>query len=191
MKIVVGLSGASGAIFGIRFLEACKSLSIETHLVVSTWAKVTIKQETEYSLEQVCGLASYVYPNNDMGAAISSGSFRHDGMVIIPASMKTVAALSNGFTDNLIHRAADVTLKEKRKLILVPRETPLHVIHLRNLLILAEVGAAIMPPMPAMYHRPTTVGEIIDHLVARVLDQLGVEHNIIHRWKGIPNAASS
>ncbi|ATW27202.1 UbiX family flavin prenyltransferase [Candidatus Formimonas warabiya] len=190
MKIVVGLSGASGAIYGIRMLEACKALSIETHLVVSAWAEVTIKQETEYSLDQVYGLANYVYPNQDMGAAISSGSFRHDGMVIIPASMKTVAALAHGFTDNLIHRAADVTMKEKRKLILVPRETPLHVIHLRNLLTLAEVGTAIIPPMPALYQKPVTVGEIVDHLVARVLDQLGVEHNMIHRWTGIPNAPS-
>jgi len=182
MKIVVGLTGASGVQYGIRFLEVCRSLKIETHLVISTWGRKNIELETDYSVSQVCSLASKNYEKEDLAAAISSGSFRHDGMVVIPCSMKSVSAIANGFTENLLHRAADVTLKERRKLILVPRETPLSVIHLENLLKLARAGAIILPPMPAFYNKPKNLDDIVDHLIGRVLDHLGVEHSLVNRW---------
>jgi len=182
MKIVVGISGASGARYGIRFLEVCRSLDIETHLVLSAWGRRNIELETEYSVDQVSSLASQIHEDRDLAAAVSSGSFRHDGMVVIPCSMKSVSAIANGFTENLLHRAADVTLKEGRKIILVPRESPLSVIHLENLLKVARAGAIILPPMPAFYNKPRGLEDIVDHLVGRVLDHLGVEHALVNRW---------
>lgn len=183
MRVIVGISGASGAIYGIRVLEELKKAGVETHLVISQWAKETIRQETDYAMEQVEALASAVYDPRDQGAAISSGSFRTSGMVVAPCSMKTLAAIAHGYADSLIPRAADVCLKEQRKLIIVPRETPLSPIHLENMLSLARIGVMIMPPVPAFYHRPQTLEEVVNQTVGRVLDQLGVEHRLSRRWK--------
>ncbi len=183
MRLIVGISGASGAIYGVRLLEELKRAGVETHLVISEWARETLRQETDYDVKQVEAMASVVYDPRDVGAAISSGSFRTEGMAVAPCSMKTLAAVAHGYSDNLIARAADVCLKEHRKLVILPRETPLNPIHLENMLTLARLGAVILPPVPAFYHRPRTVAEIIDHTVARVLDQFGVEHRLSRRWK--------
>ncbi|MBZ4653202.1 MAG: 3-octaprenyl-4-hydroxybenzoate carboxy-lyase [Peptococcaceae bacterium] len=182
MRIVVGITGASGTIYGIRLLEALKKLDVETHLIMSNWALENLKLETDYSSENVKKLAFKYYANKDLGAAVSSGSFRTDGMVVIPCSMKTLAAIAHGYSDSLIQRAADVTMKERRKLILVPRETPLSSIHLENMLKLSRLGVVIMPPMPAFYHKPKDIIDIVDHLVARILDQLKIEHQLSSRW---------
>jgi 4-hydroxy-3-polyprenylbenzoate decarboxylase len=183
MRIIVGISGASGAIYGIRLLEELGRAGVETHLVISSWARETIRQETDYTPEAVEALASVCYSPEDQSAAISSGSFVTAGMVVAPCSMKTVAAIAHGYADNLLVRAADVCLKEQRKLILVPRESPLSAVHLENLLRLARLGVVILPPVPAFYHRPRSVQEIVDHTVGRVLDHLGVPHRLLRRWK--------
>lgn len=182
MKLVVGMTGATGAVVGIRLLQALQALGVETHLVLSQWARATIEMETDYTVREVRALADHVYGPKDQAAAISSGSFRTDGMVVAPCSMKTVAAIRIGYGDGLIARAADVTIKERRRLVLVPRETPLSEIHLDNLLSLSRMGAAIVPPMPAFYHRPTSVDELVDHSVARVLDQFDLELPGTRRW---------
>ncbi len=181
-RIVVGITGATGPILGIRFLEALGALGVESHLVLSDWAERTIKLETSYSVPEVRGLAGTFYPNGNLAAPISSGSFLADGMVIIPCSMHTLAAVAHGLGDKLITRAADVTLKERRKLVVVPRETPLNAIHLRNMLTLSEMGAAVVPPMLAFYHHPETCDDFIRHIVARVLDQLGIENDLTIQW---------
>ena len=182
-RIVVGISGASGAIYGIRLLEVLSSLpGIETHLVVSDAAGKTIRLETTYSLEQVLRLSHHVYDNSDVGAAVASGSFRTDGMVVVPCSMKTASAIANSYNDNLLVRAADVTLKEKRKLVVVPRETPLHLGHLRTLTALAETGAVILPPMPAFYHLPGNIDDLVNQTVGKILDQFNIEHRLFQRW---------
>jgi 4-hydroxy-3-polyprenylbenzoate decarboxylase len=186
MRLVVGMTGATGAIIGVRVLQALRTLEVETHLVVSQWARATIEMETDYSVRDVRELAHKVYGPKDQAAAISSGSFRTDGMLVVPCSMKTVAAIRIGYGDGLIARAADVTLKERRRLVLVPRETPLSEIHLENMLALSRMGTVIVPPMPAFYHRPENVEEIVDHIVARVLDQFGLELPHTRRWKGPP-----
>jgi flavin prenyltransferase len=183
MRFVVAMTGATGAVLGIRLLEALGQLGVETHLILSDWARATIKMETDTSVEEVRALASHVYSARDMAAGISSGSFRTDGMVVCPCSMKTLAAIRIGFSDNLITRAADVTLKERRKLVLVAREAPLSEIHLDNMHYLARAGAVIFPPMVAYYTRPTSVDEVTNQVVGRVIDQLGIEHNLIQRWK--------
>jgi len=190
MRIVVGLSGASGIQYGIRFLEVCRSLEIESHLIMTTWAERNIELETNYSVSQVRHLASKNYEKGDLAAAVSSGSFKHDGMVVVPCSMKTLSAIAHGYSENLLHRAADVTLKEKRKLILAPRETPLSIIHLENLLKAAHAGSIILPPIPAFYFKPHTIDDIINHFVGRVLDQLGVEHQLLKRWGDIASQIS-
>jgi 4-hydroxy-3-polyprenylbenzoate decarboxylase len=182
MKIIVAISGATGPIYGIRLLEVLRQLGVETHLIVSEWAEKTIAVETSCSLQQVKELASYVHAPSNQAAIVSSGSFRTDGMVIVPCSMKTLASISHGYADNLIARAADVVLKERRKLVLVPRETPLSEIHLENMLRLARMGAVVLPPMPAFYTKPETVDDIVLHTVARILDQLGLEHEVSKRW---------
>ncbi|ABO50987.1 3-octaprenyl-4-hydroxybenzoate carboxy-lyase [Desulforamulus reducens MI-1] len=182
MRIVVGITGATGAIYGINLLEQLKKMDIETHLILSHWARRTIELETSYSVRQVIDLANIYYPEDHLAAAISSGSFRHQGMIIAPCSMKTLAGLAHGYAENLIVRAADVTLKEGRPLILVPRETPLNAIHLENMLKLAKCGAVILPPMPAFYHRPASIQDIVDQTVGRILDRLGVENNLVKRW---------
>jgi 4-hydroxy-3-polyprenylbenzoate decarboxylase len=182
MRLVVGITGATGVIFGIRLLEALKELQVETHLVMSEWADKTIKIETSYTPEQVKELASVYYGIGNQAAAISSGSFLTDGMVIAPCSMKSLAAIAHGLADNLIHRSADVVLKERRKLVLVARETPLNAIHLENMLRLSNMGTVIMPPMPAFYNHPTTLDDMVDHITARVLDQIGIPNDLTVRW---------
>ena len=181
-KLVIGMSGASGIIYGVRFLQVLRELNVETHVVLTNSALRVAKIEHDLSKEDIIKLADKYYDIDDMTAPIASGSFIHDGMVIIPCSMKTLAGLAHGYTDNLLLRAADVTLKERRKLILVPRETPLSVIHIKNLLTLAEAGAIILPAMPAFYHKPKTIDDLINHIVGRVLDQLGIAHNLYRRW---------
>lgn len=186
MKIVVGISGASGAIYGLRILEVLKQAGVETHLVMSDSGKRTIVYETDYALNAVKEMASYVHDINDVGACISSGSFKHDGMVIAPCSIKTLSAIANCFNTNLLVRAADVTLKERRRLVLMIRETPLHLGHLRLMSQVTETGAVLVPPLPAFYHRPKTLEEVIDQSVNKALDQfnLDVELNLFKRWTG-------
>ena len=183
--VVVAITGASGAIFGIRVLERLAELEVETHLVVTRWGRVTIEQETDYTFAQVIELADVTYGESEQGAAISSGSFLTAGMVIVPCSMKTLGSIAHGSGQNLVSRAADVTLKERRPLILVPRETPLHSIHLRNMLLLADAGVTIAPPMPAFYNRPESVDDIVEHLTVRILDQLSVHTDWRGRWTGL------
>jgi flavin prenyltransferase len=182
-RIVIGFSGASGIIYGIRLLEVLHSINIQTYLIISEWAKKNIEIETDKNLEYVKSLSSINYENFKLDASISSGSFLHDGMVIVPCSMKSLSSIANGYDDTLISRAASVTLKESRKLILVPRETPLSRIHLENMIKLHDAGAIILPAMPGFYHRPSTIDEIVDHLVGKILDQLKIKHDIFTRWK--------
>ena len=182
-KIVIGFSGASGIIYGIRLLEILHSINIQTYLIISEWAKKNIEIETDKSLEYVKSLSSVNYDNFKLDASVSSGSFLHDGMVIVPCSMKSLSSIANGYDDTLISRAASVTLKESRKLIIVPRETPLSRIHLENMIKLQEAGAIILPAMPGFYHKPLTIDEIVDHLVGKILDQLKIEHDLFKRWK--------
>jgi 4-hydroxy-3-polyprenylbenzoate decarboxylase len=184
MRLVIGITGASGAILGIRTLEILKALSVETHLVMSRWARTTIAHETGYRVEQVEALASHVHHGDNQAAPISSGSFRTDGMIVAPCSMKTLAAIRIGYSDTLICRAADVTLKERRKLVLVARESPFSEIHLENMLALTRMGAVIFPPVPAFYSVPKTIDEMVNYMVGRVLDQFGLEAPDLSRWKG-------
>lgn len=184
-RIVVGITGASGAVYGVRLLEHLRELPVETHLIATRWARVTIEHETGWQWEDVRALADVVYGEGDQGAAISSGSFVTDGMIIAPCSMKTVAAIATGFAHNLICRAADVVLKEKRTLVLAVRETPLHSVHLRNLLTLSEMGAVIAPPVPAFYTQPKELADIVEQTVVRLLDQLGVHEDVPTRWSGL------
>lgn len=183
MGIIVAITGATGAIYGVRLLEFLNRLGIETHLVVSRWAVETLRLETACSLADLAQLATGVYDNDDLGAVIASGSFPTAGMVIAPCSMKTLAAVSCGLSSNLIQRAADVTLKEGRRLILVPRETPLSPIHLENMLRLSRCGAVMMPPMPAFYHTPAGIEDLVNHHVGRILDRLQIAHDFIRRWQ--------
>ena len=183
MRLVIAMTGATGAALGIRLLEALRQLEVETHLILSDWARATIKIETKYTVEDVRALASRAYSARDLAAGISSGSFRTDGMIVCPCSMKTLSAIRIGYSDNLITRAADVTLKERRKLVLVAREAPLSEIHLENMHYLARAGAVIFPPSVAYYARPTSLDEVNDYVVGRVLDQLGIKHSLIKRWK--------
>jgi flavin prenyltransferase len=184
MRVVVGISGASGAIYGVRTLQVLNRLGVESHLVMSETAAQTIEYETPFKVAQVEALATRVYPVNDVAAAISSGSFRTDGMVVVPCSIKTLAGIANSYNDNLLTRAADVTLKERRKLVLVVRETPLHLGHLRLMTAVTEVGAVLLPPVPAFYHKPETVDDIINQTVGKVLDQFGLEASLFRRWSG-------
>ncbi|MEM3833027.1 MAG: UbiX family flavin prenyltransferase [Thermoprotei archaeon] len=184
MRLVVGISGASGVIYGIRLLQVLKDLNIETHLIMTNAAKETIRLETGYQISEVESLATRSYNINDIAAPMSSGSFKFDGMIIIPCSMKTLAGIATGYTSNLLLRAADVTLKERRPLILVIRETPLTTIHIRNMLIVARAGGIILPAMPGFYHNPKTLQDMIDFIVGKILDQLGLEHNLYERWQG-------
>lgn len=184
MKLVVGISGASGAIYGIRILEVLKKACVETHLVISDSAKRTLAYETDYSVDDIKKLATHVHDINDVGACIASGSFKHAGMVIAPCSIKTLSAIANSFTYNLVVRAADVTLKERRPLVLMVRETPLHKGHLELMSRAADSGAVILPPMPAFYHKPQSLMDIIHQSIGKALDQVGVEHNLFRRWSG-------
>ena len=182
LKIVVGLTGSSGVIYGIRFLQALSKLGIETHLVLSKWARKNIEIETDERIEEILKMVSYSYNETDMAAAISSGSFRTNGMVIIPCSMKTMSSIANGYDDNLISRAASVTIKENRKLVIVPRETPLSKIHLSNMLKLSEIGVIILPAMPGFYHKPKTIEDLIAHIIGKILDQFEIKNNAFTRW---------
>jgi len=185
MRIVVGISGSTGSIYGIRLLQVLRAVpDIETHLIVSAPAKRTIVEETTFSVRDVEGLATHVYDNRDIGAALASGSFRTSGMVILPCSIKTAAALATSTGDSLLCRAGDVTLKEGRTLIVAVRETPLHLGHLRQLATLAEIGAVIFPPVPAFYNRPKTLDDIVNHTVGRVLDRLSIPHDLVGEWVG-------
>ena len=185
MRLIVGITGATGVIYGVRLLERLRDAGVETHLVISRWGARTLAHETPYSREQVEALAQTTYAPGDMGAAISSGSFQTAGMVIVPCSAKTLGAIAHGFGDGLIHRAADVVLKERRKLLLSVREAPLSDIHLENMLKLSRMGAIILPPMPAFYNNPRSLTDIVDHTVSRMLDQFGVEApGGTQRWTG-------
>lgn len=180
----MAITGATGVIYGIRILEEAKNNCVETHLIVTKWAQKIIEQETDYSIKKVWGLAEYYYEENDMFAPISSGSFKSDGMIIAPCSMKTLSAIATGYTDNLVIRAADVVIKERKKLLVMIRETPLSAIHLENMLKISRIGATVMPPIPAFYTKPETIDDIINQTVGRALDQFGIEIKAFKRWGG-------
>ncbi|GAB6944991.1 UbiX family flavin prenyltransferase [Vulcanisaeta sp. JCM 14467] len=185
-RIIVGITGASGVIYGVRFLEMVKRYAgdSEVHLVVSNTAIDILRYETELDKGSLLKLADKVYTEDELGAPIASGSFKHDGMVVIPCSMKTLASIAHGITDNLITRAADVTLKERRRLILVIRETPLNLIHIKNMELVTLAGAIVMPAAPAFYNRPRTIDDMVNFIVGRVLDLLGIENDLYRRWSG-------
>lgn len=181
--IVVGITGASGAIYGIRLLESLKELNIETSLVISDLGKVVIESETDYTAEDVINLADNYYNFHDLTASINSGSFKTDGLVIVPCTMKTLSSIAHGYGSNTITRVADVSLKEKRPTIIVPRETPLRSVHLKNMLTLSQEGATILPAMPGFYSNPKTIDDQIDFIVGKILDSLKVENNLFERWE--------
>ena len=185
MRLIVGITGATGTIFGVRLLELLKDSAVESHLVVSKWGARTLVHETPHTVEYVKALATCSYSDSDQGAAISSGSFLTDGMVVAPCSMRTLAAIAHGQGDNLIHRSADVILKERRKLVLMVRESPLNDIHLENMLKLSRMGVVIIPPVPAFYNHPQNLDDMINHIVMRVLDQFGIHIDAAARWDGI------
>lgn len=182
MKIIVGISGGSGAIYALGILKTLKNLNIETHLVVSNMGEYVVNHECGVNLDELKDMADYFYENYDFAAAISSGSFKTDGMIIAPCSMKTLAAIAHGYSDSLLTRAADVCIKDKRKLVILPRETPLSSIHLENMLRLSNLGVVIMPPTPGFYNHPQDLSDIVSSIVGRSLDQLGIEHDLIKRW---------
>lgn len=184
MRIVVGISGASGAVYGIRLLEELKAAGVETHLVVTAAGELTIRYETGYPLESVHQLATHGWAHDDIASPLASGSFRHDGMVVAPCSIKSVSGLANSYAENLLLRAGDVALKERRKLVLLVRETPLHSGHLEAMLQLSRLGAVIMPPLPSFYNRPQTVADVVNQTVGRVLDLLGIPNQLVSRWTG-------
>lgn len=185
MRIAVGITGATGSIYGIRLLEVLRNVpDVETHLVISAAGKGRIAEETDWAVEAVEALATRAYDDRDIGAALASGSFPTAGMVIAPCSPDTVGALAHSLAGSLVARAGDVTLKEGRPLVLVVRETPLHLGHLRAMLALAEMGAVILPPLPAFYPRPQTIDDVVNHTVGRVLDRFGIPHTLVKEWTG-------
>jgi 4-hydroxy-3-polyprenylbenzoate decarboxylase len=183
-RLIVGISGASGVVYGVRLLRALADLGIERHLIMSATAEVTLAHETDLKVADVRALASVVHAVGDLAAAPSSGSFRADGMIIAPCSMRTLGEIATGITTNLLTRAADVALKERRRLVLLARETPLHAGHLRNMLAVTEMGAIVAPPVPAFYIRPATVDDLVDHAVGRILDLFGLDSPLVERWTG-------
>lgn len=185
-RLIVGISGATGIAYGIRLLEALRESDVESHLVVSRPGLMTLNYETDLTRDDLYALADVVYAANDVGAAISSGSMITLGMIVAPCAVKSAAEIASGATQTLLTRAADVTLKERRRLVLMVRESPLHTGHLRTLTEASEIGAVIMPPMPAFYPRPETIEEMVDHTVGRALDLFGIEHNLLKRWTGAP-----
>jgi flavin prenyltransferase len=192
-RIIVGISGATGAIYGIRLLQILRGVTVlETHLVLSPAARRTIQLETAYSVDEVEAMATCVHRPSDIAASISSGSFRSSGMIVAPCSMKTVSGIATSYSDNLLLRAADVVLKDRRPLVLLVRETPMHLGHLRLLVKIAEMGGIIMPPVPAFYHRPASLEDVVDHTLNRALDLLGVEleQDLFERWQG-PHSSSN
>jgi len=182
VKLIVAITGASGVVYGKRLLEELKKSNVETHLVISEAAKKIIKLELDTSVNSIEKLATHVHENDDWSSPIVSGSYRTDGLVIVPCSMKTLAGAANGFAENAVLRAADVMIKEKRKLIVVPRETPVNCIHLKNMLELSQQGVYVVPAMPAFYHKPETIDDIVDFVVGRILDVLGIDHHLYKRW---------
>jgi flavin prenyltransferase len=184
MRLIVGISGASGTVYGVRLLEALKDSTIETHLVMTDSTKRVIKLETGYQVEDIMALADHVHDNGDIGAPIASGSFKTMGMVVAPCSMKSLSAIAHSYNENLLIRAADVVLKEGRKLVVVARETPLHLGHLRLMTQVVEMGGIMLPPMPSFYHRPETIDDIVNQTVGKVLDQFDIEHDLFRRWEG-------
>jgi 4-hydroxy-3-polyprenylbenzoate decarboxylase len=191
-RIVVAITGATGAVYGVRLLQHLAAIpGIETHLVVSDAAVLTLKQEVGMQRREVEALADVVHKNGNIGATIASGSFQVDAMVVAPCSMKTLASVAHGLSDNLIARAADVCLKERRRLVLMVRETPFNLAHLRNMTAVTEMGGVVFPPLPSFYHQPASIAEMVDHTVARVIDLLGIEHALAPRWGGLNAAPES
>ena len=184
MRLIVGITGATGSVYGIRLLQALRKAEVESHVIVSKWGLQTLLHETGYSLEQVRDLADVWHQAGDQGAVVSSGSFVTEGMVVVPCSMRTLAAIAHGTGDHLVHRAADVILKERRKLALVVRESPFSEVHLENMLKLARMGVTILPPVPAFYNHPQSIEELVDHTVMRILDQFGIHLDLMPRWDG-------
>lgn len=184
MKVVVGISGGSGSIYGLSLLKALRELNIETHLVVSTMGEYVMEHECGVTLEELKELATHYHDNKNFAAPIASGSFKVDKTIIIPCSMKTLAGVANGFSDSLLGRACDVAIKEERQLILVPRETPLNSIHLDNMLKLSNMGVTIFPPTPGFYNHPETIEDIVLNMTGRILDMMEIDNNLISRWKG-------
>ena len=190
-RLIVGISGASGAIYGIRLLQLLKETDVQTHLIISRTARVTIATETDLTIGDVEALADIVHSNQDLGAACSSGSFQTLGMVIAPCSVKTMAEIATGVTANLISRAADVALKERRRVVLMLRETPLHLGHIRSMAAVTEAGAIVYPPVPAFYSKPQNLTEMVDHSLGRVLDLFGLDVDIVRRWNGVAESGVS
>jgi flavin prenyltransferase len=184
LPLVVAITGATGVIYGVEMLNVLKGLGQETHLIISDAARKNLEIETSYSLEEVKALADVVYDNNDIGAKVASGSFRTRGMIVAPCTVKTLSAIANSFCYNLVVRAADVTLKERRPLVLMVRETPLHKGHLDLMSRAADNGAILLPPMPAFYHQPATIMDLVHQSIGKALDQVGIEHNLFQRWDG-------
>ena len=186
MVLVIGITGASGVIYGIRLLEVLAAIGgFETHLIISEAAELVIKHETGWKIDQIRPLATYSYLNSDMGARLASGSFDRDGMIVAPCTVKTMSALANSYADNLMVRAGDVALKERKKLLLLVRETPLHLGHIRMMERLTEMGAIVMPPVPSFYHKPQTVDELVNHTVGKMLGIFGIKHNLFEQWPGL------
>ncbi len=181
-RIVIGISGASGVTYGVRILELLRETDLETHLIISKAGRLNIEIETDYHPDAVEAMADFVYDHKDMAASLSSGSFLTEGMVVVPCTIKSLSGIANSYNENLLVRAADVTLKEKRKLVLVVRETPLHVGHLRLMTLAAEMGAHLLPPVPSFYHQPKTLEDIIDQTIGKVFDYMGIEHDLFKRW---------
>jgi len=182
LKLIVGITGSTGVIYGVRLLEVLKKKQIQTHLIISQWAKKCLSMETDFPIDYVKSLANTMSDETNMAASISSGTHKIDGMIVIPCSMKTLSSIANGYDETLVARAAGVTLKESRKLILVTRETPLTAINLENMLKLARLGVVILPPVPGFYTKPKTIDEIVNHTVGKCLDQLNIEHDLFKRW---------
>jgi 4-hydroxy-3-polyprenylbenzoate decarboxylase len=181
-RIVIGISGASGVTYGVRMLDVLRETDFETHLIISNAGRLNIEIETSYKPADVEAMADFVYDHKDMAASLASGSFLTEGMVVVPCTIKSLSGIANSYNENLLVRTADVTLKEKRKLVLVVRETPLHVGHLRLMTQAAEMGAHILPPVPSFYHQPETIEDIIDQTIGKVFDYMGIEHDLFRRW---------
>ena len=182
MKLVVGITGSTGVIYGVRLLEVLKEQNVQTHLIMTEWAKKCLAMETTYTADQVKSLATTSSDDSNMASSVSSGTHRTDGTIVIPCTMKTLSSIANGYDETLVARAAGVAIKESRKLVLVPRETPLTAINLENMLKLSRLGVVILPPMPGFYTKPTTIEEIVDHTVGKCLDQFDIDHNLYKRW---------
>ena len=182
MKLIIGITGSTGVVYGIRMLETLKKLNVETHLIMSEWAEKCITMETEYTIDHVKSLATNISDEKNMASSVSSGTHRVDGMIIIPCSMKTLSSIANGYDNTLIARAAGVTIKESRKLILMARETPFSAIHLENMLKLSRLGVIILPPVTEFYTKPKSIDDIVNHGIGKCLDQFNIEHNLYPRW---------